>query len=54
MSRFTNKDQDPGHRWGRGALRELRRRRRAEAEERNAQTPHERTRRHRLGRCDCK
>lgn len=26
---------------------------RLEAEERNTRTPHERTRKHRLGRCDC-
>lgn len=36
----------------RGAMRDLRKTKRREAEERNARTPHERTRTHRLMKCE--
>lgn len=39
---------------GKGAQRVRKAVLRAEAEERNANTPHENTRAHRLSRCDCK
>lgn len=38
---------------GRGYARLLRQEKRKEAEARNARTPHDRTKAHRLGKCDC-
>lgn len=38
---------------GKGYSRTLRESKRAEAQERNKNTPHERTKAHRLSKCDC-
>lgn len=46
MSRFHGKQ-------GQGAVRAHKAVKRAEAEQRTLLTPHENTRAHRLGKCDC-
>lgn len=53
MNRWS-KIHTPGSKGAnRGLSRQVAELKRTEAEARNAATPHDRTRAHRLGRCDC-